>query len=146
MDRHHYLAVVNLIFLRNKEVLLARRFQTGYMDGSYELPSGHLDGKETVQEAAAREAFEETGVSVETKDLHVHHVLHRYGDPHERIEFFLVATHWEGEPKIAEPEKCDDLRWFPIYALPENMIPKSKYGLEKALAGELYSEFGWEER
>ena len=129
--------------IKNKEILLARRFNTGFHDGDYELPSGHIDGNEPVRKAAAREAFEELGVKINTEDLTVVHVMHRYGEKNERIEFFLVAESWEGEPINAEPEACDEVQWFPMSQLPENMIPKAKFGIEQFLSGATFSEFDW---
>ena len=143
MEKFTYLAVVNIILLKDEKVLLSRRFNTGYHDGDFELPSGHMDGNETVRAAAAREAKEELGVSINTYDLKVSHVMHRFGENYERIEFFLTAESWEGEPEIMEPDECDEMKWFPVNELPANMIPKSKYGLEQSLAGVTFSEFDW---
>ncbi len=42
-----------------------------------------------------------------------------------------------------EPNKCDDLQWFPINTLPENTIPYIKQAIERAYAGVIYSEFCW---
>ncbi|CAN5757866.1 hypothetical protein BH11PAT2_BH11PAT2_02470 [soil metagenome] len=141
MEKFTYLVVVNILLIKEDKILLARRFNTGYFDGAYEMPSGHMDGNETVRAAAAREAFEETGVTIKEEDLEIVHVMHRFGEKYERIEFFLTASDWKGEPSITEPEECDDLQWYALDELPVNMIPKSKAGLEHALAGEAFSEF-----
>lgn len=143
MERFKFLAVVNIILIKNNEILLARRYNTGFHDGDYELPSGHIDGNEPVRKAAAREAFEELGVKISIDDLSVVHVMHRYGEKNERIEFFLTAKEWEGEPANAEPEVCDEVQWFPVSQLPENMIPKAKFGIEQFLVGNTFSEFDW---
>jgi ADP-ribose pyrophosphatase YjhB (NUDIX family) len=41
------------------------------------------------------------------------------GVPREqRVEWFFTARTWVGEPTIREPQKCAELRWFPLDALP----------------------------
>ena len=146
MDRFTFLATVNIFLIKENKILLIRRANTGFFDGSYEAPAGHIDGGEPVRKAAAREALEEVGVSVNPEDLKVVHVMHRYGQKAERIEFFLVAEKWEGEPENKEPEKCDDMAWFSLDELPENMVPKSRYALEQYLKGDIFSEYDWEEK
>lgn len=142
----HFLlkSAVHVFFVRCGEVLLLRRFNTGYQDGYYSVPAGHLDGGETVGAAAAREAGEETGVRLDAAQVQVVGVMHRRSDD-ERIDFFVAVTDWQGEPHNAEPEKCDDLRWFPLASLPENTIPYVRQALANYTAGRWFDEFGWED-
>ena len=66
--RAKFPVTVHLLFFREDQVLLLRRFNTGYADGQYSVPAGHLDGGETVLAAARREGLEETGVHIEAGD------------------------------------------------------------------------------
>lgn len=143
MDRFQLLVTVNILLIKDNKILLTRRANTGYFDGSYECPSGHIDGKETIRVAAARELMEEVGITVNLDELKVVHVVHRHGDKHERIEFYLTIEKWEGEPLIKEADKCDDVTWFPLNAFPANMVPKTKAAIDHYLNGEMYSEFDW---
>jgi 8-oxo-dGTP diphosphatase len=138
-------ATVHLLFFQDDMILLLRRFQTGYMDGHYSVPAGHLDGGETVTQAAVREAREETGLDLDPAGIDFACVLHRYEDE-ERIDFFVTVRSWPGEPVNAEPHKCDELRWSPLGALPENTIPYVRQGICNALAGIPFQEFGWEQK
>jgi 8-oxo-dGTP diphosphatase len=134
---------VHMFLFRENQILLSRRFQTGYMDGHYSVPAGHLDGNETVRMAAVREAHEEIGVRLEPGEIRFAGVFHRRaGD--ERIDFFVHVQKWDGEPFNAEPEKCDDLRWVEVQNLPENTIPYVRRAIENYRAGIPFEEFGWD--
>jgi ADP-ribose pyrophosphatase YjhB (NUDIX family) len=133
---------VHLLFFQEGKVLLLRRFQTGYMDGHYSVPAGHLDGGETLTQSAVREALEETGMDLAPEDISFACVLHRFEDE-ERVDFFVRVARWKGEPVNAEPHKCDNLRWFKLSRLPDNIVPYVRRGLHNALAGIAFDEFGW---
>jgi 8-oxo-dGTP diphosphatase len=142
--RAKFPVTVHMFFLRGEEVLLSRRYQTGYRDGEYSVPAGHLDGNEPVRLAAVREAFEEVGLRLDPADIAFAGVFHRReGD--ERIDFFVHVQRWQGEPVNAEPHKCDELRWVNLDALPVNTIPYIRRALENFRAGIPFEEFGWEE-
>jgi 8-oxo-dGTP diphosphatase len=141
--RSKFPVAIHLFFLRDKQVLLLRRFNTGYEDGSYSVVAGHVEAGETVTQAAIREANEEIGVILEPTDLQVVHVMHRKSED-ERIDFFMAVRHWVGEVTNNEPQKCDDLSWMEIDSLPQNTIPYVKRAIENFQAGSYYSEFGWQ--
>jgi len=124
-------------------VLLSRRFNTGYEDGNYSVPAGHLEGDETVVQAAIRETHEEIGVALRPDDVRVVGVMHRKsGD--ERVDFFVVASSWTGEPVNCEPEKCDELTWFSLDTLPANTIPYIGRALGNCSNGQVwFEEYGW---
>ena len=135
---------VHMFFLRQNKLLLIRRYQTGYMDGHYSVPAGHLDGNEPVRRAAVREANEEIGVQIDPGDIDFAGVFHR-SEGDERVDFFVQVRVWKGEPFNAEPEKCDELRWAEINDLPENTIPYIRRAIENYQTGVLFEEFGWEQ-
>ncbi len=143
-ERFTLRAAVYLILIRNGKTLLSRRFNTGWMDGNYSLIAGHIDGKEKVSNAMIREAFEEAGIKVKREDLKPVKVLHRLSSDKEYMDFFFVAEKWLGEPVIKEPNKCDDMSWFPIKDLPENILPHVKNVIENYNDGISFIESGWE--
>ena len=121
---------------------MSRRFNTGYRDGEYSVPAGHLDGSETVITAGIREAKEEIGVEIQAGNMIFSSVMHRIeGD--ERVDFFIHVREWSGEIVNAEPDKCDDLRWVDVNALPDNIIPYVRRAIENHLNGVMFDEFGW---
>jgi len=139
--RAKFPVTVHLFFFRQDQILLLRRFNTGYADGQYSVPAGHLDGGETVMTAAAREAEEEIGVRIEAQEIVFSSVMHRIEDD-ERVDFFVHVHKWQGEPFNAEPDKCDELRWAEINKLPENTVPYVKQAINNHLNGVRFDEFG----
>jgi 8-oxo-dGTP diphosphatase len=140
--RSRFPVTVHLLFFRGSDILIARRLNTGYRDGEYSVPAGHLDGGETVIAAGIREALEEVGLQLRTSDLEFAGVMHRLEDD-ERVDFFLRVRSWNGEPANTEPEKCDDLRWVDVSALPENTVPYVRRAIRNHLGGVIFDEFGW---
>lgn len=143
-DRFKLIPAVYLLLRREGDVLLLRRANTGYQDGTYSLISGHLDGDELASLGMVREAKEEAGVTVKPENLKLVHTCHRLSRNQagqERLDLFFEAREWEGEIINAEPEKCDDLSWFPIDRLPENMLPLVRNVLRDVARGASYSEY-----
>ena len=141
--RTKFPVTVHLLFFRGNQILLLRRFNTGFEDGNYSVPAGHMNGGETVRMAAQREALEEIGVKIDLEDIVFASVMHRKSDD-ERIDFFLHIKTWEGEPFNAELDKCDELRWCALDALPENIIPYVRQAFQNFRDGVVFEEFGWE--
>jgi 8-oxo-dGTP diphosphatase len=141
--RFRAVVAVHLLLLRGEEVLLLRRANTGYEDGNYSVIAGHLDGDETATQAMVREAFEEAGIRVAPADLRFAHVMHRKeaAEADERIDLFFTATRWQGEPEIGEPEKCSELQWSPLNALPPNVVPYVRAALDHYRQHQAYAEF-----
>ena len=116
-------AAVYLMPLKDNQILLSRRFNTGWMDGKYSLIAGHLDGNESVVDSMIRESYEEAGLTIDSQDLIPATVLHRFSPDQEYIDFFFAAKKWQGEPRIMEPDKCDEMSWYPLDELPNEILP-----------------------
>jgi 8-oxo-dGTP pyrophosphatase MutT (NUDIX family) len=144
-DRFKVIPAVYLLLRQDDDVLLLRRANTGYQDGTYSLIAGHLDGDELATEGIVREAKEEAGITVNPKDLKLVHVAHRLnrGDngEEERVDFFFETTKWQGDITNCEPQKCDDLSWHPMQNLPADMLPLVKEVLQCVRAGQNFSEY-----
>lgn len=139
-ERFKAIPAVYTIFRRGNEILLSRRFNTGFQDGKYSLPAGHHDGGMTLRSSAAREAKEEVGVAMQLADLDFVYAQHRLADDGERLDYFFTCDVWSGEPQNMEPDKCDELRWCDVASLPENIVPNVKAALEGYLRGKCYGE------
>lgn len=109
------------VALRDKKgrILLHRRANTGFMDGRYDLPSGHVEKDEPVLASAVRELQEEAGVKIKESDLRLWHVNQFAANGEYYYNFFFTVDVWQGEPKIMEPNKCDDMQFFDPGSLPK---------------------------
>lgn len=136
---------VFVIVRRGESVLLLRRAGTGWMDGYYSLPAGAHDGNETLISAAARELKEETGLVVRQSDLRLVHLLHcAAGDTgDEWLGAFFVADTWSGEPQVIEQGKHDHIGWYALSALPANLVPYTRQGIELSMKAQAFSAYGW---
>lgn len=124
--------------------MLLRRANTGYMDGKYSVPAGHMEGDELASEAMIREAKEETGITLVKDDLELVHFAHRLSRgevAQERVDLFFQATTWQGTPSNTEPNKCDDVSWFSVDSPPDNMLPFVRRVIHDVNQGISYSEY-----
>ncbi len=136
------------LFIKDNHVLLLRRSASIYLSGTYCLPGGHVDGKETLRQAIAREVQEEVGLKIKPTDAQFIHVYHSYHATNaakkEWLGFIFLITTWEGEPINMEPDKHDQLCWAPLDNLPGNIV-KVHYDAIKAYRDNVYYlEHGWE--
>jgi 8-oxo-dGTP diphosphatase len=146
-QRHKNIPAAYLTMIKDNQILLLRRFNTGYEDGKYSMVAGHVDPGEHFTKCIIREAKEEAGIIIKDDQLKVAHVMHRNADAGQdnaRVDVFFIAETWEGEITNKEPHKCDDLSWFDMDELPENVIPYIKQAIDRIRNGENYSEHGWE--
>jgi len=124
------------------EVLLQLRSGTGYMDDHWAAAAaGHVEKGETVFEAAAREAVEELGIT--GLELTPVCAMQRTQPGargaaeaiDERGDYFFPSRSWTGEPRVVEPDKSAGLRWFPLDALPDPVVPHEWQVLEALRGG-----------
>lgn len=144
MSRFKMPVAVHLFLRKDNKVLLLRRFNTGYEDGNYSVIAGHVDAHEHFIHAMIREAKEEAAIDISEHHIRPIQVMHRKGND-ERIDYFFEATQWRGTVTNTEPEKCDQLKWYPLDALPCNTIPYIQRALKNYLSGHVFTTFGWEE-
>lgn len=142
-ERYETKVAVFLILTRKvngkTEILLQRRYNTGYMDGQYDMAcSGHLEKGESLSMALAREAKEEINLDIKEDDLRIVSVIHPYKEDY--INVFFTTDKYVGEPKIMEPDKCDDLKWFKFEELPENITIRNRNVIKNIKKGIFYDD------
>lgn len=141
-DRFTMIASAYLFLVTDEKILLSRRFHTGYEDGKYSVPAGHLEKGETLTQCLARESKEEIGITIKTTDVSLVYMMHRK-ETDIRVDFFFTAKTWKGVIKNCEPKKCDDVQWFPLIALPSTTVGYIKSAIEAWQKGEVYGERGF---
>lgn len=144
MARYTTFADLHLILRRDGRILLGQRINTGFADGSYSLPAGHLERGESATDGVVREALEEIGVRVGPIDLRLVHTMHHHTDS-GRLALFFETHVWDGEIANREPDKCSGWNWYDEDRLPEPMVPYIAEALQHVHAGIAYSERGWTE-
>jgi mutator protein MutT len=133
-ERHKLIPASYLILKKENKILMLRRFNTGYKDGFYSFPAGHVEEGESFEECLIREAKEEIGVEIRRESLKELYIIHRYKDEvllnNARIDVFYIVENWSGEIQNLEPNKCDDLYWFDLENLPKDTIPYIRVAIE----------------
>lgn len=144
MDEKFYPISVCLILIEDGQILLQKRKNTGYADGLYGLPTGKIHPpNESATKAMIREAKEELGIHLEPRWLKFTTVVHGKDVAREGIALFFKTSHYEDILQNQEPDKCDHLKFFHLEALPKELIPYMRCGIENTLKGVSFSEHGW---
>lgn len=118
------------------EVLLQLRSGTPFMDGWWACgAAGHVEDAGSASAALRREVREELGVDVvRATPLTTVHRGCLVGTIEQRADFFFHVTEVSGEPRLAEPDKAADLRWYPLAELPERVVPHERLVLDALAA------------
>ena len=138
---------VYLVLIQSNQLLMMKRANTGFQDGMYSVPAGKLDQGETISQALVREAKEEVGIDIFVGDGWLKHtnVLHRYSSEGTvAMDFFIHLHEFSGNLCNMEPEKCDEIAWVSLDAIPKNTIPYVKKGILNSIRGIILDEHIWE--
>ena len=112
---------VACIVWRDGKFLMGKRKGSHGAD-KWSIPGGHMEFGESLEETAAREAFEETGMKVKnvrfvaiTNDISIE-------ENHHYLTVWMEADWSEGEPTVTEPDKWIDHQWRTFYDLPSPLF------------------------
>jgi len=136
-------AYVGIILKQDNQVLLVKRCNSDWASERWNFPGGLLEDGETLLQAAIRETKEEIGVTVETQDFVLVHVLHvQAGGSNTRtiVGFYFMAEKWNGTPINNEPDKHSNIGWFDINNLPAKVTEHARQALNGLLNNIRYSE------
>ena len=111
-----------LIFNGNNEFLMLLRSENCKNEaGKWMIPGGAVDFNEKLEDTVKREIKEELGIDIEVIKLiaAVNHILPEEGQHWVAPTFKCKIV--SGEPKILEPHKHAEMKWFSLDNLPENL-------------------------
>ena len=128
---------VDLLLKKGNKILLMKRKNTGSDDGMYELPGGHLEYDEDLYDAMIREIKEELIIDLKRNDIKLIYLMHHYTG--ERLNFIFECNIENLEPKIGEPNKCEELIWVEINNLPNNTTDKIKLIIKDIINNTFYN-------
>ncbi|MCD7809278.1 MAG: NUDIX domain-containing protein [Erysipelotrichaceae bacterium] len=135
------------VIIQDNQILLQKRQNTGYRDGYYDFAAtGHVEDLEKLTTAMVREFKEELNIDILEKDLEFMTMTHRKDKVFGTIYYdtYFLVTHYEGTPMINEPNKCEELQWFPLNNLPDNLIDDRLWSFNNYLNHIYYGEYGWD--
>ena len=101
---------IAVIVKKDNQVLLGKR-KNSHGDGTWAFPGGHLEYGESIEDCAAREVLEETGVRIKNMRLGPYtNDIFENEDKHY-VTLFVIAEYESGTPELKEPQKCDVWIW-----------------------------------
>ena len=121
---------IGVMLLDGGKVLLGHRAvnkkDTGgiYETDCWTLPGGKQEYDETFFEGAKREVKEETNLDIDKLELFG--AVDDIQPDRHYITMHVIARDFTGEPKVMEPDKEDEWRWFPLNELPDNLYSPSE--------------------
>jgi 8-oxo-dGTP diphosphatase len=127
------ICVSGVVFNDEGQILLQRHRH--WVPNVWGLPGGIVHGGETLEEAFAREALEETGLVISEPDL-----IRMVSGYRLRLEVYYQARLTEkGRSPVVKIQKKEvvEARFFNIMDLPANILPLQKTIIELARAGDV---------
>ncbi len=113
------------------------------------LPGGGMEPGEEPAEGVVREVYEETGVIVHPERIIAvlagqdHVVTYPNNDQVAVVAVVFLCRPIKGKPKVNDGESLD-VRYFPLDALPDNILDRHRFRIEKALENNLSAFFRFE--
>lgn len=132
-ERHKITVAACMILRKDDTILLLKRKNTGYCDGDYGLPSGHVEPNEHVLNTMLRETKEEVGIVLTKSQATFLAVQHWVETDPPYMYFYYESSDWQGTVTNLEPNKCDKLLWAPVDNLPVNIVPHLRLALDQGL-------------
>ena len=136
---------VGVVVIKEGKILLGLRHSDPekadselHGEGTWTMPGGKIEFGEDPHQTAVREVLEETGMRIKPSHL-ISVSSEKVPDAHF-ITLGFLCEHFEGEPKVMEPDEIVEWRWFPLNEIPENLFEPSRNVLNNYLSKRIYGE------
>lgn len=107
-----YVKAAGGVVRKTNEILVIKRL------GKYDLPKGHLEASETIEQCAIREVEEECGLQEVKIIAPLINTLHIYS---RNENWYLKKTYWytmtcppDSQPSPQTEEDIEEVFWFPV--------------------------------
>lgn len=112
---------VGVVVRRGNDVLLLRRHNV-HGAGTWSPLGGYLEYGETLEQCAARETLEETGITI--SDIRFLAITNDFFPEHQKhfIMVWMHADYSAGEVGLYAPEEATEVKWFTHHQLPEPLF------------------------
>lgn len=103
---------VAVIVVDTGRILLGKR-KKAHGAGTWALPGGHLEYRESILDCARREVMEECGLEIANLS-HAGFTNDIFGETAAHyVTLFVRAERRSGRPRVREPQKCETWMWSP---------------------------------
>ena len=124
---------VGVMILKEGKVLLGMRHADPnkadselHGEGTWTMPGGKVHFLEELEDAAFREAKEETGIEIDKLKLKIISVQSDIADDAHFVTIGYLCQDFFGEPKVMEPDEIIYWKWFDLNELPSPIFRPSE--------------------
>lgn len=135
---------VGIMLLKNDQVLLGKRNNDPakadselHGEGTWTLPGGKLEFKETLEECVHREVLEETGISI--GDAKIISLSNDIAEDAHFITLGMLCKDFSGSASVQEPDIVE-WKWFSLTSLPEPMFSPARKIIDNYMQKRLYKD------
>lgn len=127
-------AWANILLTHGNDILLIKRSKkcTSW-PGFWALPGWKLDAGELFREAALRELTEEVGIIASVSDIERELCITTRSFSGVKTYYFGVLDDWNWIPENKELSKIEEIWFFSITSLPENIVPHHMRAIQELL-------------
>ena len=103
---------------------------------TWSAPGGKPEKNESLFDTAIRETFEETGIVLKLHTLRFIAITEDFFPDSHYLTAHYRVDNVSSVPRVMEPNKCKEWRWFDLDKLPKNLFVSAKNLLNQKVFGD----------